>query len=443
MSLFVLNSRNGGPAVWGSITGTLSDQTDLQSALNAITTGYVPYTGATSNLNLGSFSLQTFSILNSAGALALDVDGLFMVDFDGFTIMDGEGRSLFDVNGTIALSFSARQTLDTSGFASSNWGTRNLIGADGTTAYLNWNTGLKLVGDTIVSNTTGFTPTARLHVHQTTGVDNFVKISNQTTGTLATDGFDVGVNSSGDAQLRQRENLPLTVWTNNTVRASWSGAGILDLTGTTAMRGTDGSAAAPFYSFTAGTTAGMYRSGTNQISFSTTSTERMRIDSSGKLTIYQGTTLRGALATVYTQSNSVGNVGTGEDTLHTFSVPSSGFFANNDSFEVIGAGTFAANANNKRIKLIFGAVTLFDTTALAFNSGDWLIRARIFRITTTTAKAIITWQSSNATLATVTDYVSVPTFNFLTTNVLRFTGEATADNDVVQELMQVFWVPVS
>jgi hypothetical protein len=40
-------------AVWGAITGTLSSQTDLQSALDA----KVPYTGATANVDLGWFSL--------------------------------------------------------------------------------------------------------------------------------------------------------------------------------------------------------------------------------------------------------------------------------------------------------------------------------------------------------------------------------------------------
>lgn len=41
-------------AVWGSITGTLSNQTDLQSALDAL----VPYTGATADVDLGANNLQ-------------------------------------------------------------------------------------------------------------------------------------------------------------------------------------------------------------------------------------------------------------------------------------------------------------------------------------------------------------------------------------------------
>jgi hypothetical protein len=67
----------GGAAVWGGITGTLSDQTDLQTALDGkfddptgttsqylrgdgslatfpSLTGYVPYTGATGDVNLGT-----------------------------------------------------------------------------------------------------------------------------------------------------------------------------------------------------------------------------------------------------------------------------------------------------------------------------------------------------------------------------------------------------
>lgn len=54
-------TSGGGGAVWGGITGTLSDQTDLQTALDA----KVPYTGATGNVNLGEFAL-------SAGQVTLD-----------------------------------------------------------------------------------------------------------------------------------------------------------------------------------------------------------------------------------------------------------------------------------------------------------------------------------------------------------------------------------
>ncbi len=43
-----------GAAVWGIITGTISNQTDLQTALD----GKVPYTGATANVDLGEYELK-------------------------------------------------------------------------------------------------------------------------------------------------------------------------------------------------------------------------------------------------------------------------------------------------------------------------------------------------------------------------------------------------
>jgi len=53
---------NNGGVAWGTITGTLSNQTDLQNALDA----KVPYTGATTNVNLGEFELK-------AGQMTLDI----------------------------------------------------------------------------------------------------------------------------------------------------------------------------------------------------------------------------------------------------------------------------------------------------------------------------------------------------------------------------------
>jgi Chaperone of endosialidase/Lower baseplate protein N-terminal domain len=102
-------------AVWGSITGTLGSQMDLQSALNA----KVPYTGANADLNLGAYDLKTSKVWlydnpNSAfGSLELtdgvlhfeDVDGHSMVTFeDGyFTIANASTiRALLDVTNLTA-----------------------------------------------------------------------------------------------------------------------------------------------------------------------------------------------------------------------------------------------------------------------------------------------------------------------------------------------------
>ncbi len=74
-SILATTTCGAGGGTWGSITGTLSDQTDLQSALDSklstttAATTYVPYTGATGDINLGLNGL-TANDLNISGQTA-------------------------------------------------------------------------------------------------------------------------------------------------------------------------------------------------------------------------------------------------------------------------------------------------------------------------------------------------------------------------------------
>jgi hypothetical protein len=63
------------------------------------------------------------------------------------------------------------------------------------------------------------TPNALLHQDQGTGNATYHKFTaGTTTGTGTTDGFDIGIDNSGNAQLRQNENLPMIFQTNGTER---------------------------------------------------------------------------------------------------------------------------------------------------------------------------------------------------------------------------------
>jgi hypothetical protein len=63
------------------------------------------------------------------------------------------------------------------------------------------------------------TPNALLHQDQGTGNETYHKFTaGTTTGTGTTDGFDIGIDNSGNAQLRQNENLPMIFQTNGTER---------------------------------------------------------------------------------------------------------------------------------------------------------------------------------------------------------------------------------
>lgn len=57
-------------AVWGGISGTITDQTDLVTYIGTRLADYVPYTGATGNVNLGVYNLKTSQ--TSLGTTAAD-----------------------------------------------------------------------------------------------------------------------------------------------------------------------------------------------------------------------------------------------------------------------------------------------------------------------------------------------------------------------------------
>ena len=62
------------------------------------------------------------------------------------------------------------------------------------------------------------------------------KFSNSATGQTATDGWDIGIDSSGTAEIRQRENLPINEYTNNTLRRTITGGGYHVFNGSSAPR---------------------------------------------------------------------------------------------------------------------------------------------------------------------------------------------------------------
>lgn len=61
------------------------------------------------------------------------------------------------------------------------------------------------------------TPQSKLHVDSGNATASAIKLTaGTTTGTTATDGFELGIDTAGAGELRQRENLALNIFTNNT-----------------------------------------------------------------------------------------------------------------------------------------------------------------------------------------------------------------------------------
>jgi hypothetical protein len=132
----------GGGGTWGTITGTLSSQTDLQSALDA----RVPYTGATANVDLG-----THRILAQNATIASSGSG------DTFTLnhLSGSGIGLNITKGGNGEGLYINKTSG-SGDAATIIGTLNattLVKSGGTSSQF-----LKADGSV---DSTSYTPTSR------------------------------------------------------------------------------------------------------------------------------------------------------------------------------------------------------------------------------------------------------------------------------------------
>lgn len=144
--------------------------------------------------------------------------------------------------------------------------------------------------------------------------------------------------------------------------------------------------------------------------------------------------------TIDVNTTAVGNVGTGEDDLITFSVPANTLATNGDRIQFQMAGTFAANANAKQVKIKYGATTLLATGALLFNGADWTATGTIIRTGAATQKAYCNFVSGSTLLSSTADYTT-PAETLSGAVTLKATGEATSNNDITQELNIVEFHP--
>ena len=132
----------------------------------------------------------------------------------------GSQHAVIDVGGQILYDIADQSSI--------RWSTRDIYASDGSTVVANYtnSTGMRLYGSVGTGFSSGsFTPSARIHAHSLTGIATYQKTTNSTTGALSTDGFDVGISASGVAEVRQRENFAIEVYTNNNLQATMSNTG--------------------------------------------------------------------------------------------------------------------------------------------------------------------------------------------------------------------------
>lgn len=140
-------------------------------------------------------------------------------------------------------------------------------------------------------------------------------------------------------------------------------------------------------------------------------------------------------------TTTTGNITTGEDTLQTYAVPANQLANNGSCLTGAASGTFAATANNKRIRLKFGATTILDTGALVTSAaGSWVLRYEIVRTGAATQKCNAFIVFSDGAIESLSAYVTAAETLSGSVNIV-ITGEATATNDIVKETFKAVFEP--
>lgn len=136
---------------------------------------------------------------------------------------------------------------------------------------------------------------------------------------------------------------------------------------------------------------------------------------------------------------SVGNVGTGEDILHLYTLPANSLIVTGRGIRHRAHGTFANNANAKTVNAYFGA-TATSTFPLPVNiAGTWTLTVDTLRVSSSSQRSIAFFlytDNADAAAGSKVTYTQ-PTANEASTISIRATGTATADNDIVQVLSTV------
>jgi hypothetical protein len=141
---------------------------------------------------------------------------------------------------------------------------------------------------------------------------------------------------------------------------------------------------------------------------------------------------------------STGNIGIGEDDLHSYTVAANTLSTNGDSLHLTAGGTFAATANNKQLRVKFGATNVFDSGSLVTAvATDWSVVCDVFRTGAATQKAICTFTSDNSMMLPQDVDYTTPAETLTGAVTFRLTGEATANDDIVNEVSKVLWEPTN
>lgn len=156
------------------------------------------------------------------------------------------------------------------------------------------------------------------------------------------------------------------------------------------------------------------------------------------------TTLQACVGgTLYYNTTQTGNVAATETDAFSHSVFGATLNTNGDSVEFEACGTFAATAStDKRVRVKFGATTIFDSGALAIIAAhNWFVKGTIIRTGASTQKAVVHFSTSDTANGPAKSSYTTPGETLSGNVTLKLTVESTNANDVVAELYKEKFYP--
>lgn len=144
---------------------------------------------------------------------------------------------------------------------------------------------------------------------------------------------------------------------------------------------------------------------------------------------------------VDTQTTPVGNVGAGEDTLMTYTLPANSLVSTGRGVRYKAIGAIANNINAKTLKFYFGSQMISVTVPISI-AADWIADALIIRTGASAQRYSIDVKVVNSATNAMLGFVSQGTLTETEsgTIVIKATGEATSNNDITQNISLIEYI---
>lgn len=136
----------------------------------------------------------------------------------------------------------------------------------------------------------------------------------------------------------------------------------------------------------------------------------------------------------------VASAGAAETNLIAVTIPAHTLTNLHDKLTFRASGRFAATANAKDIKVVYGSETILDTTSQIVNSGAWTFEGEISRTGNTSQSVNAEFHGAGVTLFTTASSLDLAQTNGINTT-LKLTSTAAGDGDVTNRSLTVWkWV---